>query len=445
MAVKNLSNASGVLFDERRKFYLSPQDTAELQPNVTPFLSMLQAKGGRTTGDPDFKLFEHRNAWRRQRFQVNEGSPDAWPSGGDPGEEVTVTTDSFEGVSLNDALVGKECEVWDSANSTYRGVVRVESVNTGTNEVTFQSIGDGTTSNFQISNFSNNDNIYVIGSAYGESTTAPEADSDELDIIYNSTQIFKTAVEVTGTLEQAALRGYSNELARLRREKAKEHKIQIERSLLFGARRGIGHSGPNSDSNDSFATTITDANGNTVRTTMGLVTAIRRYGVSADQYNQAVFTIDGSYEWNNFVDDMEEVFYYDDSHGVKVAFCGPQALSYWSKMSGNANSFANNSSWTVNLGDVQTDQRLGINFRDLETPHGVLRLIRAPVLSQTPYRGYMVVVDESNADIVRYRPTRYETDIKTDDGYDGTKDQWLSDLGMGIQLVESHKLFKVTV
>ena len=38
----------------------------------------------------------------------------------------------------------------------------------------------------------------------------------------------------------------------------------------------------------------------------------------------------------------------------------------------------------------------------------------------------------------------YQANIKSDNAFDGVKDQYMSDEGLGIQLIESHSLFKIT-
>ena len=35
------------------------------------------------------------------------------------------------------------------------------------------------------------------------------------------------------------------------------------------------------------------------------------------------------------------------------------------------------------------------------------------------------------------------TNIKTDNAYDGVKDQWMADMGLGIEMIEAHSLFKI--
>lgn len=439
MAVKTLSNdAAGLLFSERRQFHLSPQQVAELDPNVAPFLTLMLARGVRTTRDPDFKLFEHRPTWREESFLINEATPSAWPASGLPGEEQTFTVDGFSGVSLDDALVGLEVEIFSSDLSTYKGVARVEAVNTTNTTVDLQVVGKADATDFALPAIADDDKLYVIGSAFGEGTTAPEASFDELELVYNSAQIFKTAVEVTGTLHEAALRGYSSELARVRTERGKKHKIRQERALLLGMRRGIG---PNA--NDTFATTITDGEGKNVRTTMGLIPILRRYGnSSASSDDQNVFTIsEASYDYSDYVDDSEKIFKHTSGNGIKTAVCGGGALSYWSKLDGTSG-IAGNSGFSVNISGTQRS-RLGFNYRILETPHGVLRLVKSKIL-EGPYKNHMLIVDDPNVDVVQYRASNFKTNIKTDDAYDGQKDQYFSDMGLGLRLVETHSMIQIT-
>ena len=289
----------------------------------------------------------------------------------------------------------------------------------------------------------NNDVCSVIGNAQGEGQTSPEAWADELEMVWNSTQIFKTPLEITGTLLQASLRGESSELARLRNIKNQEHKMQKEKAFLFGTRLG----GTNLDQGaDTFADGgRTDADGKKVRSTYGIISAIEDYGASSGD-DQNIFTIDNDgadsddYTYGNFVDDMEKVFQYVPETGVKRAFCGAGALGYWSKLSGTGG-LAGNSSWTVNLGDMKRDT-LGFNYRALETPHGMLQLIPTPAL-RGQYNKHMLVVDDANLFHAQYRSPMFQANIKTENAYDGVKDQYFSDEGVGISLIESHSLFKI--
>tara|TARA_R100001463_G_scaffold45491_1_gene93793 strand:- start:2318 stop:3625 length:1308 start_codon:yes stop_codon:yes gene_type:complete len=423
--------ASSVLYTDRRDFYVDPQVTKELWTDVAPFTTLISNRETRDVPDPIFKMFEHRNPWVKQEFAINKGTPGTIPDN-DTGLG-SLPVDGIVGLSAVDSSwVGLEVEVWNSALSTNKGVAIVTAV--ASSQLTLKALTGGTIV------LADNDVCKVIGNARGEGSSAPEAWSDELTTVWNSTQIFKTPLQVTGTLEAAVLRGESSELARLRKMKGQEHKMQKEKAFLFGKRLGgTGLSG----ASDSFADNgRTDADGNLIRTTYGLIPAIEAYGASSGD-DQNIFTCGNSYAYADFVDDMEKVFQYVPEAGVKRAFVGAGALGYWSKMdTQTANTMGKNSGWTVNLGDMKRDA-LGFNYRVLETPHGMLQLIPTPALRGT-YNKYMVVVSDENLFHAQYRPMVYQANIKTDNAFDGVKDQFMSDEGLGVQLIESHKLFKIT-
>ena len=439
-ATEKLLHASSVLYTDRRNFYVDPQVTKELWTDVAPFTTMISNQEQRKVPDPVFKMFEHRNPWVKQEFQAAEG---ATLDNDDAGDSLEVDGAINLASTPDSSWIGLVCEIWNSDKDTNRGTAVITAIPEA-NHITVKAVAGAIS-------VSNNDYFMVVGNARGEGSSAPEAWADELQVVYNSTQIFKTPLQVTGTLEAAVLRGESSELARLRRMKAQEHKMQKEKSFLFGERVGgtglqeASYAAGNNDTNndETFADGgRTDSDGNLVRTTYGIISALNKYGESTSTHDaQNVFTVDSSYAYGDFVDEMEKVFQYIPEAGVKRAFCGAGALGYWSKMAG-ASGLAGNSGWTVSLGDMKRDS-LGFNYRVLETPHGMLQLIPTPAL-RGPYNKYMAVVSEENLFHAVYRPSLYQTNIKTDNAFDGVKDQYMSDEGVGIQLIESHHLFKIT-
>jgi hypothetical protein len=432
-ATEKLLKASGVLYTDRRNFYVDPQVTKELWTDVAPFTTLISNQEMRKVPDPVFKMFEHRNPWVKQKFVINNGGGYTIPD--DDTGVASVAIDGIVGLasSADSSYVGLVVEIWNSAETTNRGCAVITASST---TLTLKSLANGAIS------VSDDDICYIVGSAHGEGSSAPEAWSDELSVVFNSCQIFKTPLQITGTLQAAVLRGESSELARLRRLKGQEHKMQKEKAFLFGMRDdGTGLDLQDGSTSDSFNDAgRSDADGNLIRTTYGIVSAINQYGDSSGD-DQSVFTVDGSYAYGDFVDDMEKVFQYVPESGVKRAFCGAGALGYWSKMAGSSG-LAGNSGWTVSLGDMKRDS-LGFNYRVLETPHGMLQLIPTPAL-RGPYNKYMVAVSDENLFHAQYRPQQYQTNIKTDNAFDAVKDQYMSDEGVGIQLIESHHLFKIT-
>ena len=423
--------ASSVLYKDRRDFYLDPQVTKELWTDVAPFTTLISNQESRNVSDPLFKMFEHRNPWVKQEFAINNGDGYTIPDN-DAGIEIAIDGIKNLASVADSSYVGLQVEIWAEDYSSKKGIALIKSVSAGAPTVVSLS------GEFAVAD---NDVALVIGNARGEGSSAPEAWSDELTTVWNSCQIFKTPLQITGTLEAAVLRGESSELARLRRMKAEEHKMQKEKAFLFGKRiGGTGLSG----SSDSFADGgRVDGDGNIIRTTYGIIPALEDYGyASGDDQNK--FVVGNSYSYADFVDDMEKVFQYVPESGVKRAFCGAGALGYWSKMASasGSNVMSSNSGWTVNIGDMKRDA-LGFNYRVLETPHGMLQLIPTPAL-RGPYNKHMLVVSDENLFHAQYRPMVYQANIKTDNAFDGVKDQYMSDEGVGIQLIESHKLFTIT-
>ena len=437
MAAKDLTG-SGVLYTDRRDFYIDPQVVKELWTDVSPFTTVISNNETRQTNDPVFKMFEHRNPWVKQKFQFADAVAIGDPDTGAESAEIQIDEITGLDSTVTDAWEGLVVEAWDSTETTRKAVLlltdRVDAAGAKFKALWTSDDGAYTTSD--------NDVCHVIGNAQGEGEEAPEAWSDELQVVWNSCQIFKTPLEITGTLLQASLRGESSELARLRMQKNQEHKMQKEKAFLYGVRGdSAGTGGTNlggSESFDDFGRT--GAGGGKVRTTYGIVSALNAYGAASGD-DQSVYTIGDSYKYGDFVDDMEKVFQYVPTSGVKRAFCGAGALGYWSKMAGSEG-FAGGSGWTVNLSDMKRDT-LGFNYKILETPHGILQLIPTPAL-RGPYNKYMLVIDEDNLFHAQYRSPMYQTNIKTNNAYDGVKDQYFSDEGIGISLIESHNLFKIT-
>lgn len=439
MPAKALSNNSlGILFQDRRKFYLPDNVTQELWTSSTPFTTILSQKGfEKGLADPDYKMFEHRSHWFRQKFTI-ASDPGAWANNGDPNnlnaDEFTIKDKIGlgEGPTIADeSLIGLVFEVY-SANREYKGIVSVHDI--GTTGVKLRTISNPRASNNRVAPLAVDDYLVVNGSAIGEGEVSPEAFADDLELVWNSCQIFRTPVEVTGTLYAAALRGYSNELVRLRKEKSHEHKIQKERAFLTGARAGgMGTAGAAA----SQGTHTANKKGKTVRTTMGLISAQYRYG-SADEKNddQVIFhRAKASYTYAKFVEDSEKWNWYLPSSGYMTAICGPGVMSFFSML---GNEGFHKGRQKVSISDLQRD-RLKFYFKWLETPHGVVKLVPSAGL-RYEYNNHMVIMNEDNLSLTQYRPMYYATNIKTENNYDGVKDEYFSDEGMKITLLETQKL-----
>jgi hypothetical protein len=366
--------------------------------------------------------------------------------------EVTVTMPASTsstliglGSSKTDALVGLVCNVHSADSVTgkpsgeRRATVLITTVTSDT-EIKVKVIGTSTGSALSLVS---GDWLVVVGNAHGEGSESPEPWADDLQVVWGECQIFRTSLRITDTLKQAILRGEADELLRMRKQKGQEHKIQKERAMIFG-KSFIGGN-LNQAGTETFADKFkTDADGEPVRTTTGILEALLTYGTSSTTSDdQNIFSIpEATYKYSNFVDDMEKVFQYYPEDGMKTMFCGHGMLSYWSKLE-QVSGFAKASGWQIKLSDMKRDT-LGFNYRLLETPHGLVQLVPTPSLTRSPYNKYGIIVAKENVMHAIYEAPKYRQNIKQDNAPLYQKDEYFSYEGLGIQLIESHKLFKLT-
>jgi hypothetical protein len=437
MAVKDLSQSAGILFDERRDFYLPDSYTKELWTEVTPFITMISNLGYDKVTDPDFKMFEHRAGFIRQQVTIGAAGGSTWTASGAPGATTTVTLDPSLSKGLptdaaGDHLVGLVVEGYAS-NGSFLGVARVQSVSG--NDVTFVAQGNPQASNNNCVAFAHDAQLEVIGNAIGEGEVSPDAFADDLEVVYNSTQIMRTPVEVTGTLREAALRGYTDELARLRTQKSYEHKIQKERTMLLGVRVG----GTGMGSTDNFASIQNNANGRKIRQTMGAISTILKYGSSTtSDADQNIHSFpEASADFTDIMTATEKLSQYLPSRGRFQIYASRQWVSFLS-----AKFLANNNSAGFQIFNNEKNQ-FGYNMSLLVTPHAELEIYPTPVLRDR-YANYAFIANPDAISLKKYREMRYSTNIKTENGYDGVKDEFFSDEGLCLQLQETHHVWKLT-
>ena len=228
MAAKNLA-ASGVLYTDRRDFYIDPQVVKELWTDVAPFTTVLSNKETRQTNDPVFKMFEHRNPWVKQSFHFGAAVTIGDPDTGATSAVIAVDTISGLEAAATASWQGLIVEAWNAAETSRLAVLLIIDADGGS-DVTCKALWTNDDGSYATSD---GDICHVIGNAQGEGEESPEAWADELQVVWNSCQIFKTPLEITGTLLQASLRGESSELARLRLQKNQEHKMQKEKAFLY--------------------------------------------------------------------------------------------------------------------------------------------------------------------------------------------------------------------
>jgi len=246
-----------------------------------------------------------------------------------------------------------------------------------------------------------NEEMMIIGTAIEQSApTAPTLKSTKTVTVTNYTQIFKTPLGVSGTLDACELYG-GNDRAFQRLKKGIEHLEQIERAFLYGEK-------------------VLDASGTHHKSTTGgarefIVTKLKDFGVYAT-----------SNEFHLF---LKDIFRYGSTQ--KVAMCSPLWLSAISE-------------WAMGkIQVVPTDKTFGIAVSTYNCPHGTLALIKNNVLEGSTYGGYMFIFDVMNLAYryLRGRDTVLQTNIH-DNQEDAYKDMYLSEVGFECKLEKTHGIGK---
>ena len=454
---------------DRRRLYDFSDRVAELAPEESPFFVYLSKVAKVPTDDPVFRFLENRSKidWTTRNFKMAAGV-----NGGSAisaGSSYTFTVDSDSatgGTASGGASVDFLTKGMVFAVNTVSGaagysqtLVRVESAPA--------DLGTSTSFTGKIINISNtvtsgdsaitgediiadNDNCQVIGTSFQEGSGSPDVWSSEIEDDFGYTQIFKTAAEMSNTAIATRYRGYANEWERIWALKLREHKVDIERALLFGQRARVS----------------------SIQYTEGVVGHILKNGKavigtgnlsysSGSPYFRSVATSELTYD--RLLSDMEVIF--DPARGgasEKLVLAGLPVITFFNKlgsssflsasMAHNANAALSGAATTTNQAPYRMalEERAGAfghKVYTIETVHGTMHLVKEPL-----FRGIsanmMAMVDMSK---VAYRPlvgngvnrdTSILTNVQNSDE-DLRKDMILTEAGLEVTLPESHALYQV--
>jgi len=431
------ASAHGATPDNRRLYDFSDR-VAELAPDESPFFVYLSKVAKVPTSDPVFRFLENRSKidWTNRSLYADSGL--ASLAAGVSGQ---IDFDDGAGDQIDWLVVGMVVAI-DVVDGKSHAVFRIDSVSVGTTEtrcdVTCMSVGNSSESGYDA--VVDGDAAQVIGTAFAEGSGSPDVWSKSLEDDFGYTQIFKTAAEMTNTAIATNYRGYANEWQRIWNLKLREHKVDIERAMLFGQRgRSSG-----------------------VQTTEGLVGHIIvnraaqtpgsiSYSSGKPYFGAAAST---SITYDTFLGDFEILF--DPARGGsnnKLALAGLPVISYLNKV-------GNNSFIDVSLGDpddtpnrynFQASQRegaFGHSIMQLNTVHGDLSIVREP-LFRGMSAGMMLMADMKQ---LAYRPlvgngqnrdTHVITNVQQGDE-DLRKDMILTEVGLEVTVPETHMLYSFT-
>ena len=425
------SAASG--YHTRRLFNFSDR-VADLAPEESPFFVYLSKVAKVPTDDPQFRFLEDRTKVSMTDRAFLLAGSHSIPAAG---STLTYTVDTSGGASVDWLVKGMVFAVgYEENNSPETIIVRVESA----------PVDAGTTTTFTGKTISavdgaetgaDNAKCQVIGTSFAEGTGAPDVFAEELDNDFGYTQIFKTACEMSNTARATKYRGYADEFQRIWNLKLREHKIDIERAMLFGQRASTGG----------------------IQYTEGIAGHVVKNGTAVVDDSALSYSSGAPYfrsstaaelTYDRILSDFEVV--YDPARGgtdSKLALASLPVLTFFNKLGDGLFLDASmGHSGNVYKYDVsQKDGRFGHKVMAIETIHGTMNLVKEPLFRGFS-SGFLMMVD---LDHVAYRPlvgngvnrdTQVQTNVQSADE-DLRKDMILTEAGLEVSLPETHYLLNL--
>ena len=429
----------GVNLDSRRKYDFSDR-VADLKPEESPFFVYLSKVAKQPTSDPVFRFLEDRTkiSWSDRSFQL-KGSV-AVPA---VGSTVSYTVDTSAGSSVDWLIKGMVFVINHLESSVPDNLlVRVETapVDTGA-ETTFTGKTIALSQTGDTETGADNAVCQVIGTSFEEGSGSPDVWNEELDNNYGYTQIFKTAAEMTNTARATIYRGYADEWSRIWNLKLREHKVDIERAMLFGQRA--------SQSNINYTEGIV---GHIMANAAAVNADATALSYTAGQpYYRSVASTELTYD--RILNDFE--VFYDPARGGsnnKLGLAGFSVITFFNKLAGfskvNASIGADGTNYNAFNYDIQNIKgSFGHNLMKIDTVYGSLSLVKEPLFRGFS-TGYLAMIDLDN---IAYRPlvgnglnrdTQIITNVQQADE-DLRKDMILTEAGLEVTLPETHMLYSL--
>ena len=422
------SNTALSLTKGSRRLYDFGDRVAELNPEESPFFVYLSKVGKVPTSDSQFRFLENRGkmSWTDRSFVISTNLAAV-----SAGAIVTATISAAQSWLVKGMVIAVQSDTGNSGGPNH-ATARIEAVNSSTSIDIKWLTNPGSDADP-----AGDAKAQVIGTSFAEGSGAPDVWSQELDHDYGYTQIFKTACEMSNTARATVYRGYADEWQRIWNMKLREHKVDIERAMLFGQRASVGG----------------------IQYTEGIAGHIMANGQSQSKEDseQLEYTegqaylktvAAGSLTYDVLLKDLEVVF--DPARGgsaQKLALTSLPVMSLFNKLGDGVGFVGDSMSSKVPYQFDRSNGSFGHKITKIETIHGDIAMVREPL-----FRGlaaeFMCLVD---LDHVSYRPlvgngvnrdTSIETNVQAPDE-DLRKDMILTEAGLEISLPETHALINV--
>ena len=421
----------------RRLFDFSDR-VADLSPEESPFFVYLSKVGKVPTTDSQFRFLEDRTKVEMtDRSFLLKGATTMVAEE----SSMNVVFDTTGGAYVQWLIPGMVVAIGDIDGNSVPTTANVR-INTVDNSTSTSHTTCNVTSISHVATSStlalaDNSKCTVIGTSFKEGTGAPDVFSTELDNEYGYTQIFKTACEMSNTARATVYRGYADEWQRIWNLKLREHKIDIERAMLFGQK---GSAGGIQYSEGIVGSTIAAGYGNIVNDGTQL-----SYNEGVPYYKSNAV---GEWSYDDILTDFEVIF--DPARGggaSKLALASLPVISHFNKLASSNTFIGNSLSSTAPYQFERSSGTFGHQVTKIETVHGDLSLVKEPLFRGFA-SGFCMMVD---LDHVSYRPlvgnginrdTSITTNVQQADE-DLRKDLILTEAGLEVSLPETHALINL--
>ncbi len=410
---------------------------AELAPEESPFFVYLNKVAKVPTNDPVFRFLENRSKidWTSRNFFVDGTALTNVAAD----TSYSIVVDTADEAKVDYLVKGMVFAVETDRSHQSQVIFRVEGIthNSADTTVTARciSLSNSANDSTNYNDIADGDECQIIGTSFAEGSGSPDVWSSQLDDDFGYCQIFKTAAEMTNTAIATNYRGYANEWDRIWNLKLREHKVDIERAMLFSMR----------------------ARSNNLQYSEGIVghilanaTAVASGSASYSSGNPYMFSqASTAVTYDSLLSDFEVVF--DPARGgnkSKLGLASRPVISYFNKLAGFSDksmALAADNSARYNFNAAQRDGAFGHSIMQVNTVHGDLSMIAEPMFRGIA-SGYLALVD---LDHVAYRPlvgnglnrdTHIITNVQQADE-DLRKDMILTEAGLEITIPETHALY----
>lgn len=359
-----------------------------LEPNGTaPLQALLAMTSSESTDDPKYNHF--RDELPDRTLTTSAAVTNAATS-------VVYTNDDDEAFIVAGTLI--------YVPSTGE-VLRVTANNTTTNTLTVtRGVGQSGTGQAIASGAE----LVIAGHADQEGGTSPDPISFDPTTDFNYTQIFKTSISVSGTLQNTYLRTGDKEQEQLTKA-LKLHMGDIERAMFFGRRDEVN------------GTTA-----NPTRYTGGLLASITNVSDAASAFATANTITEK--EFDRLL--VEDIFAYGSNE--KIMFAGPRCISNLMEIGKNR--------WQP----TAIDNAYGVSFTRYTTFAGDLLVYMHPMFRQVAGLEKQAVILDMPHLKYRYlegRDTSLVRDIQNND-FDGVKHMYMTECGLEMTHSKVHHVIK---